>query len=237
LDGVGLPSAFRGAEGDRVMRKWIAALALVAGAPWVCGLAEAVAKPPIYEIQKLNIGGVSVGMTPSEVAAALRAAGYTRVTQIAGQSWNEKLAAELAATRGAPRPRWSESGVWGEDYRKGEEEITVRYVPKPQGSVVNYVRYSIDVEAMTEEAFEAAVLRRYGPPSVAASTQSIYCSVGEAACSLLTRSQLPSIESSSLGIAVRTLVLVAGARAERDYEQAVKAELARRMPQLERTTF
>ena len=93
---------------------------------------------------------------------------------------------------------------------------------------------------MTPAAFAASVVARYGKPTVSLSQESVYCSVGEGACStndFPQRKQLPSLTMALGGYTALTLRLVGGAKAERDYAAAVKEELTRRVPQVKRTTF
>lgn len=93
---------------------------------------------------------------------------------------------------------------------------------------------------MAPEAFTASVVARYGRPTVSLSQESVYCSVGERACSTMDyprRKQLPSLTMALGGYTAFILKLVPGAKAEQDYAASVKEELARRVPPVKRTTF
>jgi hypothetical protein len=219
------------------MGKWILALAMLAG---LDGFPAAAERPRFYGAGDLNIAGATLGMKPSEVAVALTKAGYRRVEQIKGKSWEEKIGIELAATRGTPRPKAYYQGLLSERYARGEEEIEVSYLPTPAGAAVDVVTYRMRRAAMTPAAFTASVVARYGRPTVSLSQESVYCSVGEETCSTMDfprRKQLPSLTMSLGGHSALTLRLVSGAKAERDYAASVKEELARRAPEMKRTTF
>ncbi|HZG09106.1 MAG TPA: hypothetical protein VEZ70_09020 [Allosphingosinicella sp.] len=220
------------------MGKWMLALVVLAGLP---GEAPAAGeKPRYYGAGELNIAGAALGMKPGEVAVALTKAGYSRVEQIRGISWEEKISIELAASGSKARPKAYNQGILSERYSKGQEEVEVSYLPVPAGAAVHVVTYRIRRTAMTPTAFTASVIARYGKPTVSLSQESVYCSVGEEACSptdFPQRKQLPSLTVALGDYHALTLRLVAGAKAERDYSASVKDELARRVPQVKRPTF
>lgn len=116
------------------MRMRFAALALLAGvygAP--IAQTQAVAKPQLYEPSVLAIAGIRVGMTPAQVASTLMAAGYVRELLVSNQSWEEKIARELASSRGAPLTGTFREVPWHETWRKREERVEVYYRPMPSG--------------------------------------------------------------------------------------------------------
>jgi len=220
------------------MGKWI--LALVVAAGLFGGNAAAAEKLRYYGASELTIAGVGRGMTSSEVAAALAKAGYGRVEQIKGKSWEEKIAIELAAAGGRARPKAYNQGLLSERYTKGQEEIEVSYLPFPAGAAVDVVTYRVRRAAMAPAVFTASVVARYGKPTVSMSQESVYCSIGEDACStndFPRRKQLPSLTLALGDYTNFTLRLVGGARAEQEYAATVQEELARRFPQVKRTTF
>lgn len=220
------------------MWKWILALAVLAGL--IGGVSAAAEKPRYYGAGELTIAGVGRGMKPGEVATALTKAGYARVEQIRGKSWDEKIAAELSAAGSKTRPKAYNQGLLSERYSKGQEEIEISYLPFPVGAVVDVVTYRVRRAAITPAAFTASVVARYGRPTVSLAQESVYCSVGEEACSTTDfpgRKQLPSITMALGGYTALTLRLAGGAKSERDYAASVRDELARRAPQVKRTTF
>lgn len=224
-----------------VMRIRFAAPALLAsfyGASFVP--VQAVAKTQLYEPSVLAIAGIRVGMTPAQVSSTLAAAGYVRELQVTNKSWEEKIARELARTRGVPLKGTFREVPWDETWRKREERVEVYYRAMPSGPVVSGVDYGMGNAAMTEEAFRAAVRARYGVQSAGGSSEMIFCSVGEAVCSVLdfqTPKQLPYITVRPYGGSERSVELRSGVRAETEYSAAFKAELARRVPAMKRPTF
>jgi hypothetical protein len=218
-----------------------AALALLAG---ICGApivpAEAVAKPQLYEPSVLAIAGIRVGMTPAQVSSTLKAAGYVRAHLVTSKSWEEKIARELASTRGLPLTGTFREVPWNETWRKREERVEIYYRPMPTGPFVSGVDYGMGNAAMTEAAFRAAVRSRYGVQSAGGSSEMIFCTLGEVVCSALdfqNPKQLPYIIVRPIGFRERLIDLRSGARADKDYRAAFKAELARRVPAMKRPTF
>ncbi|HEX8513668.1 MAG TPA: hypothetical protein VF688_11255 [Allosphingosinicella sp.] len=242
LDPEAMPPAFRrSAMKGTVMKMRFAGLALLAGvygAPIVPD--QAAAKPQLYEPSVLAIAGIRVGMTSAQVSSTLKAAGYVRDHLVTNKSWEEKIVRELASTRGVPLTRAFREVAWHETWRKREERVEVYYRPMPSGPFVSGVDYGMGNAAMSEEAFRAAARARYGVQSAGGSLEMIYCSVGEAICSVLdfqNPKQLPYIIVRPIGGAERSIDLRSGARAQKDYDAAFKAELARRVPAMKRPTF
>ncbi|MEA3033597.1 MAG: hypothetical protein QOH86_1613 [Sphingomonadales bacterium] len=224
------------------MNKMIAAMTLFIALPSlpVASPADAMAMAPLHDPAELVIAGVRIGMTPAQVMSILRTAGYVRESQVTNQSWEEKLARELARTRGVPLMGSFREVPWHETYRKREERIEVYYRPLPSGPAVSGVDYGMGNAAMSEEAFRAAVRARYGVQSAGGSSEMIFCSVGEAVCSQLDfqdPKQLPYITVRPFGGAERSIELRSGAKAEKEYSAAFKVELARRAPAMKRPTF
>lgn len=223
------------------MKMRFAALALLAS---VYGLpiipAQAAAKPQLYEPSVLAVAGIRVGMTPAQVSLTLKAAGYVREHQVTNKSWEEKIARELSSSRGVPLTGTFREVPWHETWRKREERVEVYYRSMPSGPYVSGVDYGMGNAAMTEEAFRAAVRARYGVQSAGGSSEMIFCTVGEAICSVLdfqNPKQLPYIIVRAYGFGERLIDLRSGAKAEKDYSAAFKAELARRVPAMKRPTF
>lgn len=224
-----------------MMRTWIAALALLAsvyGATFTP--TQAVAKPQLYDPSVLAIAGIRVGMTPAQVSTTLTAAGYVRALVVRNKSWDERIARELSRTRGVPLTGTFREVVWNERWRKQEERIEVYYRPLPAGPSLSDVEYGIGYAAMSEEAFRAAVRARYGVQSAGKLSEMIFCSVGEALCSQLdfqSPKQLPYLIVRPNAGGGRSIELRSGAKAQKDYDAAFKAELARRVPAMKRPTF
>lgn len=223
------------------MRMRFAALALLAGVYGVPIVpTEAVAKPQLYEPSVLAVAGIRVGMTSAQVSLTLKAAGYVRELLVSNQSWEESIARELAGTRGVPLTGTFREVPWHETWRKREERVEVYYRAMPAGPFVSGVDYGMGNAAMSEAAFRDAVRTRYGVQSAGGSSEMIFCSVGEAVCSLLdfqSPKQLPYIIVRPYGFGERLIDLRSGAKAEKDYSAAFKAELARRVPAMKRPTF
>lgn len=217
------------------MRPWIAAFVLAAAAV-IPTQGRSAADPPSYEPAKLKVAGVAIGMSPPEVAAALKGSGYARTGQAMGPAWDARVAYLLLLNRSV-RVAGSGKVVSWEDYSKGEERLEVKYIPTPAGAVVSQVTYSLGWNAIDPTRFQHAVLERYGRPTRPSDNVMMYCSLGEVACTPVdfpTPTQEPNIR---VEVPMRNLVLSMGARAWRDYEARLKAEMERRAPRIKRPTL
>jgi hypothetical protein len=186
-----------------------------------------------------KVAGVGLGMTPAEVSAALKAAGYSLDYRYMGRSWQGEVAAKVSFLRGIGIPSGTQV-VSKEDYRKGQEFIQVTYLAGSSGPYVARVIYRIPTSTIDAERFKAAALGRYGRPSVEGEWEDVYCSAGERQCSRivsLITNQLPNLTVHALDGMDRTLELRQGQRADLAYEAAVKAEAERRFPKEDRPSF
>lgn len=186
-----------------------------------------------------SVSGVTLGMRPVEVAAALKAAGYVLDHRYMGRSWQGEVANQVSNLRGI-RIHAGAEVTSKEDYRKGQEFIQVDYAAGPAGSYVARVSYKIPTSAIDAERFSAAALSRYGRPSLNGEWEDVYCSAGERQCSRivsLVTNQLPSLTVHALDGMDRTIELRQGQRADLAYEAAVKAEAERLYPKKDKPSF
>jgi hypothetical protein len=65
-----------------------------------------------------KVAGVGLGMSPAEVSAALKAAGYALDYRYMGRSWQGEVAAKVSFLRGITIPSGAQV-ISKEDYRKG----------------------------------------------------------------------------------------------------------------------
>jgi hypothetical protein len=186
-----------------------------------------------------SIAGVSLGMSPQAVGAALRAAGYKFEYRYMGGSWQGQVANKVSNLRGIRIPGGAQV-VRKEDYRKGQEFIQIDYAAGPAGPYVYRVIYEISPDAIDAERFKATALGRYGRPTHTWGYQSLYCAAGEPVCQptgSLEINQLPNLTVYVLGVGGRSLELRQGERAEKAYEAAVKAEAERLYPKKDKPSF
>lgn len=186
-----------------------------------------------------SIAGAGLGMSPEEVGAALKAAGYVLDYRYMGRSWQGELASQVSFLR-AIRISAGAEVARKEDYKKRQEFIQVEYLAGPAGPYVSQVRYRISSEAIEAERFKAAALGRYGRPSLSWDWESLYCSAGELKCSRtgsLVTNQLPNLTVYVMDGMNRSLELRQGQRADLAWEAAVKAEVERLYPKKDRPSF
>lgn len=218
----------------------IGMLALAGGASSVAAPAPAVTVERIVGVTApWSVSGVTLGMRPGEVAAALKAAGYVLDRRYRGRSWQGEVANQVSNLRGIRMPAGAEV-ISKEDYRKGQEFIQVDYAAGPAGPYVVRINYTIPTSAIDAERFRAAALGRYGRPSLKGEWEDVYCSAGERQCSRivsLVTNQLPSLTVHALDGTNRTIELRQGQRADLVYETAVKAEAERLYPKKDKPSF
>lgn len=186
-----------------------------------------------------RVAGVSLGMTPAQVAAALKQDGYKLSYRYTGRSWQGEVASRVANLRSVRIPAGAEVTA-KEDYRVGQEQIQVTYTAGRAGPYVSRVHYKIHSSAIEAESFQRAVLGRYGQPSLEWQFESLYCSPREPRCSRtgsLVENELPSLTVRVMDVMNRSLELRQGQRADRAYEAAVKAEAERLYPKKDKPSF
>lgn len=186
-----------------------------------------------------RVSGITLGMRPADVAAALKSAGYVLDYRYMGRSWQGEVANQVSNLRGGQIPAGGQV-ISKEDYRKGQEFIQVAYLAGPSGPYVARVIYRIPTSSIDAERFRAAALGRYGRPSLKGEWEDVYCSAGERQCSRivsLVTNQLPSLTVHALNGVNRTLELRQGQRADLAYEAAVKAEAERLYPKKDKPSF
>lgn len=187
----------------------------------------------------LAVVGASIGMSPEQVSAAMTREGYARTGFSRDVAWDDLVARTIAQTRGVTLPRSGGMVVVREFYERGEEQITVAYATMPTGQVASEIIYSVPTSAIDEGSFRAAVLARYGRPSIAGHWEIVYCSRGERACSFadIFGRQLPNITAHTAFVTSRMITLREGAAASVPRQRLLRAEIERRSPQLRQPTF
>jgi hypothetical protein len=184
-----------------------------------------------------GIAGIRLGMSPREVAEAMRTAGYTLQGRYTGRSWQAEVADQVSFLRAIRIPAGPET-IRREDYKKGQEAIRVFYAVNPTGPYSTSVTYRIATAAIDADRFEAAALSRYGRPTRNQDSEIVYCSAGEPECSspnsLVAKNQLPNL---AIFVFDRSVELRQGQRADLAFEAAIKAEVERLYPKKDKPSF
>jgi hypothetical protein len=186
-----------------------------------------------------KIAGVTLGMTPAEVAAAANAAGYALSYRYMGRSWQGEVANQVSNLRNIRIPEGTKV-IRNEEYKKDQEALHVTYAVDPSGPYVVRVHYQIRSAAIDAERFRAAALGRYGRPSLKWDWESLYCSAGERECSRtgsLITNQLPNLSVYVMDGMKRSVELRQGQATDRAFETAIKAEAERRFPKKDKPSF
>jgi hypothetical protein len=213
--------------------------AVAASSGQICAAAPAASPVAVGVRAPWSIAGVTLGMRPTQVEAALKAAGYVRGYRYTGRSWQGEVANELMFLRSVQLPSGAEV-VSKEDYGKGQEEVHVTYLPGQDGPYVARVDYAIGADAIDADRFKAAALAKYGRPSLRWDLESLYCSPGEPECSRtggLVTNELPNLTVYVADVMKRSLHLRQGARADKMFDAAIRAEAERLYPKKDKPSF
>lgn len=229
--------------GDAMKRAICRGLGMIAALVAVGAAGAAAAEAPSYASSARasapwKISGVALGMTPAEVAAALKEEGFELSYRYKGRSWQGEVANQVANLRSVRIPVGAEVTA-KEDYRVGQEQVEVSYTAGRAGPYVSRVRYKIRFSAIEAESFQRAVLARYGQPSLKWDSESLYCSAGER-CSRtgsLVTNQLPTLTVRVMDVMNRSLELRQGERADRAYQAAIRSEAERLFPKKDKPSF
>jgi len=117
------------------------------------------------QTQRYAVAGISPGMTAIAVAEAAQRAGYRKTHEAAGADWRLTMELETSGRRfdlSAPR-----RGISEQEFTKGGERISVRYVAMPQGPVAWFVYYSAPRAVLSFSSANSEMIRRYGRGSYA----------------------------------------------------------------------
>jgi hypothetical protein len=117
-------------------------------------------------VERFDVARLKLGMSPSQVKSVLGSGGFTIEKGIWDDqdSWQAQLSKAVEARRpGTPISRTRVAARTTAVGRQGEK-IEVLYFPTPGGAVVSQVTYTMPASRMTNEAFDAQVLSKYGKP-------------------------------------------------------------------------
>ncbi|HEY0027415.1 MAG TPA: hypothetical protein VGC35_06055 [Allosphingosinicella sp.] len=210
------------------------ATAASAQAPAITRNAPAQVPAPHWDIT-----GVRLSMTPTQVASAMKAAGYALEFQSKGRSWRGEVANNVLRLRRIRIPE-GEKVIRSEDYRKGQEKVNVLYAPGEAGPYVANVSYSISNNEISEVDFEVSAVKKYGKPTIDLGAKLAYCSLPEQDCFRSTQSsviQLPSLVVVVSGSTARGVRLQQGLRATRAFQAAISFEAERLYPKKDKPSI
>ena len=186
-----------------------------------------------------KVAGIGLGMTPAEVALAVKEDGYQLVRRSQGRSWQGQVANQVRNLRSIKIQAGSQV-ITNEQFRVGQEQILVTYTAGRAGPYVSQLDYFIDFEAIEADNFRRAVLVKYGTPSVQWQSELLYCAAGETVCKRtgsLSTNQLPNLTVYIANASRRGLHLRQGERADKAYWAAVRAEAERLYPKKDKPNF
>ena len=187
-----------------------------------------------------KIAGVGLGMTPAQVARAVKEDGWRLTQRSQGLSWDGHVAHQAPRRSSGKKIPAAPQVIEREDYEWGDEQMRVTYQAGRSGPYVSQVDYSIGSEAIETDKLRSVVLAKYGKPSLRWESELLYCAAGEPQCSRtgsLVTNQLPNLTVYLWGLPRHYLHLRQGQRADKAYDAAIRAEAERLYPRANKTTF
>ncbi|MGA9580773.1 MAG: hypothetical protein WBR13_02245 [Allosphingosinicella sp.] len=186
-----------------------------------------------------KVAGVALGMSPREVELAMQAAGYSRAGRSTSRSWQGEVASQARVLRGVIVPEGPEA-VKYEDFKTGQERISIEYAPSRAGPRVAKAKYQISVTGIDADTFRSAIMSRYGAPTRKWEVELHYCSAGETHCDTpfpFYNPQLPNLTVFLTDGMRRSIDLWEGRKARDARELAIRAEVDRLYPKKDKPTF
>jgi hypothetical protein len=186
-----------------------------------------------------KVAGGALGMSPREVELAMQAAGYARSGRSTSRSWQAEVAVQARVLRGVIVPEGPEA-VRYENFKKGQERISIEYAPSRAGPQVAKAKYQISVTGMDADTFRSAIMTRYGPPTRKWEAELHYCSSGETHCDTpfpFYNPQLPNLTVWLTDGMYRSIDLTEGRKARDARELAIRSEVDRLYPKKDKPTF
>ena len=139
-----------------------------------CGHAASGANTGGSAERRFVLAGVSLGMTPAQVAATLKAAGYAKGSEDLGYDFShEVIRARGGGTLNDPR-----TAINKQNFIKQGQSVAVNYVVMPGGPVAEMVFYSVDRGLMSTQQVADELTRRFG----ASTYGSVWCSESSSDC-------------------------------------------------------
>jgi hypothetical protein len=186
-----------------------------------------------------KVAGVALGMSPREVELAMQASGYARTGRSTGRSWQGEVAVQARVLRGVIVPEGPEA-VKYEDFKKGQERISIEYAPSRAGPRVAKAKYQISVTGMDADTFRSAIMTRYGAPTRKWEVELHYCSSGETHCDTPFPFYNPQLANLTVFLTDgmrRSIDLWEGRKAREARDLAIRAEVDQLYPKKDKPTF
>jgi hypothetical protein len=143
-----------------------AAVLLVACGQAIPGNGSADAKASTSGEKKLDVAGLTIGMSVPQTVAVLKAAGWS-LTEDKGYSWEQDVNNELSRQNVAGRQfDYNKKGVGSLIGIKGDERVVVEFssAPPPLMGRIKEVRYDAPAPGRTAQQMVAELSRKYGAP-------------------------------------------------------------------------
>lgn len=126
---------------------------------------QRISREPIFgSLDKADIAGVRLGMSPDDVRKALQASGYVIDASKPGYSFRQFVLQKAAKRNPAIQAPVKEQGLRelsGKD--STGQRIDIRFTEMPAGPIVTHIYFTIDDSRTTRASFAQAVREKYGP--------------------------------------------------------------------------
>lgn len=194
---------------------------------------------PTVDASKLDIAGVSLGMSRQQAAAAAVAASYRCRVLSGTDSYDEAMTVAVMERHGkASNPMRVRSGI--ETLRCGGSSgstMDIDFGQVPTGQVVSHVTLAMDPQRMDAAAVLERAMAKYGRPSITHGDWSAWCTP-EPGRFVVNRQCEASRSSLKLGrVAGVSLNLSEGGSTATAREAAFRTEVERRAPASTRPSF
>jgi hypothetical protein len=193
---------------SRFMKLGIASFAVAVSLPARAQVYDGSVSAKLYDkvfggprwapVSTLDVGGVTLGMTPDQARAALRDAGIVPNAEDPMQDAWSAVVSQRAAERMGGTVDHLKVPMFTRAKGAQGETVEVWYAATREGPRASSVKYQMPTARMGKAAFLTGVAKKYGRPTFQEAAKGIWCSKPEKVCASYVNQQLPTliVESS-----------------------------------------
>lgn len=214
--------AFLGAVGLAALPSAPLAAQVYDDSPMAKAVDKLIGGPRWGSVSTFDVAGVRLGMTPDEARAGLRRAGFVPKAQDPEQDSFASVVSQRAVERIGGSADRTKVPMFTTAKGSQGESVEVWYAATRDGARATEVKYVMPADRMTGSAFSQGVVAKYGKPTFAQGSQSIYCTKPEKVCASYASLQLPYLTAEPNPSSNHVVDLRMGRR----YDDGLKAERA-----------
>lgn len=138
----------------------------------------------VSDPRNFDIAGVRLGMTPDQAKKAIAAAGYT-IKNVGEQNSFDTEVRRMVSM--GPNLTRINVPLYINASGKNQQELSVEFLALPEGPRVHRIEYQMNSMDMTQDAFRAQILRKYGDTASIDEGSSLkWCTANNSECHPLT---------------------------------------------------